>query len=91
MRKYLVSVATELQGHAGSDVYYLETDKFLKAKDIVMTLFASEISNNEIVIDIERDSEVYGRLYGDYAFALTCTYIPKVVQDTLYEASSRTG
>ena len=91
MRKYLVSVATELDGHASSEVYYLETDKFLKAKDIVMTLFGTEVSNNEIEIDMERDSQVYGRLYGDYAFALTCTYIPKVERDTLYEASARTG
>jgi hypothetical protein len=89
--RYLISVAIEMDGHAGSEVYYLESERKMLAKDIVPAIYGREMVAGDINIDMERDNQVYGRLYDDYAFALTCTHIPHVESDTLYESSSRTG
>ena len=90
MRKYLISVALELDGHSSSESYYLESQRVLNANEVIDIIYAQEIEENELTIDMDRGSQAYGTIYG-YAFALSITELVNVQPNTMYYTSSRTG
>ena len=91
MRKYLITVATEMDGHAGSESYYLQSDNPVTMSQIVNAIFSKEIDDREYVEHSKTDARVYGEVYG-MPFALTVTILPsRMTKLKLYFTESRTG
>jgi hypothetical protein len=77
MNKYLVSIATELDGHAGATSCYLQTDTTLNRSQFLLQLvrlFGSSNENEEVTFDeypssLERAAS--GQYNGDIVFTYT--------------------
>ena len=90
MKRYIISVATELEGHAGSESFFLETTQDLLKAQMLNMLFAPAKKDNEFVIEHESENNIYGKAYG-YDFALKWRELGDFKTNKIYYLSSRTG
>jgi stress response protein SCP2 len=68
MIKYIVSVATELDGHAFSETFYLETTEKMTTDKIIDIVFYEAKKENELQIKHIKNNKVWGDIYG-FTFA----------------------
>jgi len=90
MIKYIVSVATELDGHAFSETFYLETTEKMTTDKIIDIVFYEAKKENELQINTIKNNKVWGDIYG-FTFALEWRELEDIKQNKLYYLSSRTG
>ena len=90
MIKYIVSVATELDGHAFSETFYLETTEKMTTDKIIDIVFYEAKKENELQIKHIKNNKVWGDIYG-FTFALEWRELEDIKQNKLYYLSSRTG
>lgn len=107
MHKYLVSVAMELDGHAGATAAYVQTKNPMSRSELskqIVRLFrgdTSDVSFEEYVVSQERKQ--IGQYYGDIVttyknivvrtpIAVLVTVLPtRITTDKMYVIESRTG
>ena len=94
--KYLATMAVELDGHAESNAFYVESDNVEDVESIFKKIMSHDI--NDIVIENVYDKprnghpRLYGVMYGDMYFAFTLmTLEHDIPKNTLYRLDSRTG
>lgn len=74
MKKYLISIATELDGHSGSESWYLQTDEQMSRKDFLSYLpkmFNAPNSNEDFTFEeypFSADRSNDGKYYGEMVF-----------------------
>jgi hypothetical protein len=90
MIKNIVSVATELDGHAFSETFYLETTEKMTTDKIIDIVFYEAKKENELQIKHIKNNKVWGDIYG-FTFALEWRELEDIKQNKLYYLSSRTG
>lgn len=90
MKRYLITLATELDGHSASESYYLETTGDLMKTQMLNILFEPAKKDNEFTIEHEHGNNIYGTAYGD-AFALKWVELKDFKTNKIYYLSSRTG
>ena len=90
MKRYIITVATELDGHAGSEAYFVETKNEFPKKEMLNILFKNAKIDNEFVINHEKENNIYGTTYG-FEFAMKWREIEDYKTNKIYYLSSRTG
>lgn len=90
MNKYLVLVSQELNGHASSETYYLETQKDYTLSQLYSIVFKEEIEEREIEIKHEKEDFIYGNVYGE-SFSMTMRNLNDIKPHTIYELYTYTG
>ena len=79
MNKYLISIATELDGHAGATTCYLQTESTLNRPQFLLQLnrmFASSDANEEAIFE-EYPSSLERGASGQYNGDMVFTYKDK--------------
>lgn len=90
MKKYIITIASELDGHAGSEALYLETPSEFPKKQMLDIIFKDVKNDNEFVITHENDNGIYGTAYGS-DFSMKWKELKDFETNKLYYLSSRTG
>jgi hypothetical protein len=90
MRKYIITIASELDGHAGGEALYLETPTDFPKKEMINMIFKGVKDDNEFVITHENENNIYGTAYGS-EFSMKWKELKDFKTNKLYYLSSRTG
>jgi len=90
MKRYIITVATELDGHAGSEAFYVEMKNEFPKKEMLNILFREAKKDNEFVITHENENNIYGTTYG-FEFSMKWKEIENYKTNKIYYLSSRTG
>lgn len=90
MRKYIITIASELDGHASSEAFYLETPAEFPKKEMLNIIFREEKNANEFVITHDNENNIYGRAYG-FEFSMKWKELKDFKTNKIYYLSSRTG
>ena len=90
MRKYMITIASELDGHAGSEALYLETPAEFPKKEMLNIIFKDAKDDDVFVITHENDNGIYGKAYGS-DFSMKWKELKNFKTNKLYYLDSRTG
>lgn len=89
MIKYIITIATELDGHASADAYYVQREEPITPKDAMDIIFAG--SSYEITHSNPPQGMYWGNVDG-FAYAFTISNLKtRMTKNTFYQTSSRTG
>lgn len=91
MRKYIITIATELDGHASSETCFMETPYEYSKQAMLDIMFKDAKIDNELVINHETDDNIYGSSYG-CEFSMKVRELEEDIKhNKIYYLSSRTG
>lgn len=89
MIKYIITIATELDGHASADAYYVQREEPISPMGAMDIIFAG--SPYEITHSNPPQGKYWGNVNG-FSFALTIGNLKtRMTKNTFYQTSSRTG